>query len=156
MRLLAELPLDREAEGRFTVFSDEGAVLYGPRRCCGEADDTEEQRHGTADDDPVHLFGDHPYGQSRITAVEPNKQPWRSYGPFFVRLLPISGEALRGWEEGRRGLGLHGGDLGPDSTLRPTYGCLRCDNETMEAVVKLLMVEFGAARPVVYECRLLP
>ena len=153
MRLLAELPLDREAEGRFTVFSDEGAILYGPVRCRGEADDTEERRHGTSDDDAIHQHGDHPFGGYRVIAVEQNKTPARSYGPFFLRLVPLNGEALTAWHAGRRGLGIHGGDLGDGTVLRPTYGCLRADNETMEAVAKLVKADFAAGRAVLYDCR---
>lgn len=152
MKLRARLPLDRETQGSLVVLDDDDRVIVGPVRCRGEADDGEEARHGTADDDPIHVFGDHPYGEYRITAIEQAKQPARSYGPFFFRLFPVSGEALRAWEAGRRGLGIHGGDLGPDSTLRATYGCLRADNETCEMLAKLLTPEFAAGRPVYYEC----
>lgn len=152
MRLFAELPLDREAEGRFSVLDDEGRGVLGPVRCRGEADDAEERRHGTADDHPLGLFGDHPFGESRVTSIEQGKQPARAYGPFFFRLLPLAGEAKAAWDAGRRGLGLHGGDLGAGSTLRPTYGCLRLDNETCEALAKLLAPEFAAGRPVLYSC----
>lgn len=153
MKILAELPPDREAEGRLTVVDDEGRLILGPRRCRGEADDAEEARHGTPDDDAVGLFGDHPFGESRVTAIEQNKQPARSYGPFFFRLFPLTGEAKAGWEVGRRGLGLHSGELGPNGTLRPTFGCLRCDDETSESLAKLVAPELAAGRPVLYECR---
>ncbi len=152
MRLLSELPPDRETEGRFTVFDDAGLVLLGPVRCRGEADDGEERRHGTRDDDAVGSFGDHPYGESRVTAIEQGKQPARSYGPFFFRLYPLAGEAKAAWGAGRRGIGIHGGDLGADGILRPTFGCLRCDNETMETLAKLLAPELAAGRPVLYDC----
>lgn len=155
MNLLAELPMDREAEGQFSVLDDEGHCVLGPVRCRGEADDAEEARHGTPDDDSIGVFGDHPFGKSRLTAIEQNKQPVRSYGRFFFRLFPLTGEAKAGWKAGRRGLGLHGGDLGLDGTLRPTFGCLRLDNETCEALAKLLAPEFAAGRPVLYECRAL-
>lgn len=153
MKLLAELPPDREAEGRFWAFDDAGLVLLGPVRCRGEADDAEEWRHGTADDNPLGVFGDHPFGEYRVTAIEQAKQPARSYGPFFFRLFPIAGEAKDAWESGRRGLGIHGGELGPGAMLRPTFGCLRVDNETCETIAKLLAPEFSAGRPVLYECR---
>lgn len=153
MNILAELPPDREAEGRFTVFDDEGAVLLGPVRCRGEADDTEERRHGTADDDPIGSHGDHPFGEYRLVAVEWNKQPARSYGPVFLRLFPLSGEAKAAWDAGRRGFGAHGGDLGPNGMLRPTYGCLRLDNEHATATATLAEPELTIGRPVPYECR---
>lgn len=153
MKLLAELPLDREAEGRFSIFDDAGGCLFGPVRCLGEADDAEERRHGTQDDDPVHAFGDAPYGTFRLTAIEPDKAPPRSYGPFFFRLMPLTGQALEAWEAGRRGLGIHGGDLGQGSTLRPTFGCLRIDNATCEVLAAFLTPEVTAGRPVLFECR---
>lgn len=155
MKLLAELPINREAEGRFTAFADDGTVVLGPVRCRGEADDAEEARHGTPDDDSIGVFGDHPFGESRLTAIEQNKQPMRSYGPFFFRLFPLSGEAKVGWEQGRRGLGLHSGELGPGGWLRCTYGCLRFDDETGERLAKLVAPELAAGRPVLYECRAL-
>ena len=153
MILRAELPLDREAEGRFSVFDAAGACVFGPLRCLGEADDAEEQRHGTPDDDPVHVYGDHPFGDYRVTAIEPGKRPARSYGPFFFRLMPVAGQALEAWDAGRRGLGIHGGDLGEGATLRSTFGCLRIDNDTCEALAAFLAPDFAAGRPVLYQCR---
>lgn len=153
MRLLAELPPDRETEGRFSVFDDAGAMVLTSVRCFGEADDAEERRRGTADDDPIGLYGDHPFGEYRVTAIEQGKQPARSYGAFFFRLFPLSGEAKTAWEAGRRGVGIHGGDLRSGGSLRPTFGCLRIDNETCETLAKLLAPEFAAGRPILYECR---
>ena len=155
MTLLALLPLDRERDGRLSVLDDAGRSIVGPVRCRGEADDAEEARHGTKDDDPLGAFGDHPFGSYRLTAIEQNKPPAHSYGPFFFRLVPVAGQALEAWHAGRRGLGIHGGDLGPDSRLRPTFGCLRCDDGTMETLAKLVAPELTAGRPVLYECRAL-
>jgi len=152
MRLRAQLPPDREAEGRFWVLDDAGGVLFGPVRCRGEADDAKERAEGTRDDDGTGSFGDHPFGEYRVTAIEQSKQPARSYGPFFLRLFPIGGEAKAAWEAGRRGLGIHGGDLRPGGNLRPTYGCLRLDNETLEVAAKAVAAEFAAGRVVNYDC----
>lgn len=155
MKLLAELPVDRETEGRFSVLDEDGHCILGPVRCRGEADDAEEARHGTPDDDAIGVFGDHPFDGSRVTAIEQNKQPARSYGPFFFRLFPLTGQAKAGWDAGRRGLGIHGGELGPGGMLRPTYGCLRLDDETCESLAKLVAPELAAGRSVLYECRAL-
>lgn len=153
MRLLAELPPTREAEGRLTVWDDAGQCLLGPARCRGEADDAEERRHGTADDDPVHAYGDHPYGTYLVVSMVRDPEPPRSYGPYFFSLLPKEGEALAAWEAGRRGLGIHGGDPGPGSSLRATYGCLRVENATCDELATLLAPDFAARRPVFYDCR---
>ena len=55
----------------------------------------------------------------------------RTYGeqPRFV-LNPISGDALIGLNNGRRGILMHGGALNAQGGLRPTWGCLRWDDGT--------------------------
>ena len=153
MRLLAELPPDRETEGRFYIFDDAGSVILGPRRCRGEADNAGAAAHSNALEDPTKSFGDHPFGVSRVNALVQDPRPVESYGPFFVTLIPLEGEALEGWREGRRGIGIHGGKLGPDGLLRATYGCLRLDNETLEQAVRLIKPELDAERRVFYTCR---
>lgn len=153
MKLLVELPPDREAEGRFTIFDDDGAAMLGPVRCRGEADDGEERRHGTKDDDPVHAYGDFPFGMFRIKGIVQDPQPAASYGPFFWGLVPVSGQALEAWVNGRRGIGLHSGALGPGGTLRATHGCCRVDDETNERAAKLVKPVLDAHVEVYLEAR---
>lgn len=152
MKLLARLPLDREAEGEFQVLADTG-VLLGPVRCRGEADNAGALTHGNVQEDPTKSHGDHPYGVYRCRTLVRDPHPARSYGPFFLSLAPVGGEALVAWQNGRRGLGIHGGDLGAGSTLRATYGCLRLDNETMETLARLVAPRLDAGEDLVYECR---
>ena len=80
-------------------------------------------------------FGDHPFGTYRVTMLEPGKLPAHTYGPGFLLLDPVAGDALEGKEHGRAGLGIHGGAPLPDGTLRATDGCLRVRNDTAEALL---------------------
>src|SRR5882724_450683 len=137
MRFLAKLPPDREAEGVFHVATDEGKPLAGPFRCRGEADNTGAKAHQNVQEDPTLAFGDHPYGVYRVVDLVADPKPAHTYGPYFIHLSPVSGEALEAWRDGRRGIGLHGGDPGPGDTLRATYGCNRLTNEGITELAKL-------------------
>ena len=152
MKLRAVLPLDREAEGHFTVTDDDGASLFGPIRCRGEADNTQAMAHQNPEEVPARSVGDHPYGMYKVGNIVQEPRPTRSYGPFFITLSPVSGEALVAWQNGRRGIGIHGGDLGAQGQLRATYGCLRLENKALEEVVALIRPEQETGRDVWYEC----
>lgn len=152
MKLQAVLARDRSAEGQIVALADDGAVLAGPWRCRGEADDTAATGHGNAQEDPRRPYGDHPFGSYRVVGIEHDKPPPRTYGPVFLRLAPTAGEALLATRAGRLGLGIHGGDLGPERTLRPTHGCLRLDNVVVETLAQYVREAWGNAEDVVYEC----
>lgn len=151
MRLYAELPPDRQAEGTFWV-SDGGEVILGPVRARGEADLTGLTIHGPPQEDPSRSYGDHPYGLYRVTAILRAPQPFRSYGPAFIRIDPLRGEALIAKDSGREGFGIHGGAVHPDGRLRETHGSLRLDNDALVDLVSLiepwLIVQY-----LFYECR---
>jgi len=151
MKLRASLPLNREDEGRFWVLDDEGSAIFGPVRCRGEADNTNALHAENPIEDPTRIGGDFPFGVYLVGECVQDPKPWHTYGPWFIRLSPVSGEALDAWIAGRRGIGAHGGELGPGSILRATFGCLRLDNETTEHVVKYLVAEKAAGRQVFLE-----
>ena len=156
MRLVAALTKDRQAEGQFWVEGDDG-VVFGPVRCRGEADSGNAAKFKNILEDPTRVAGDHPFGVCRvvdIVTIQPaDTKGGRTYGPFFVRLHPVSGEAWTARQQGREGIGLHGGDLGPAGELRATFGCLRLDNASLVQVVDRLFAERAAGREVFYECR---
>lgn len=141
MRLHSKLPLNRWLPGVLTVEDDGGNVVLGPFPCRGKADNYDAEKHGNPDRYPTLPYGDHPYGSYRVAAVQADKQPARSYGPFFLLLDPVSGDAWKGRQNGRAGIAIHGGDPAPDPTpwgpLRATDGCLRTENEAVTQIAKL-------------------
>ena len=143
MRLHARLPQDRQHPGELTFESDDGAVIIGPFPCRGKADSADAEIHGNPSRNPLFPYGDHPYGTSRIAAIEPGKLPAHTYGPCFLLLDPVSGDALIAKQNHRAGLGAHGGDPGQPGTLnelRATDGCLRTTNEAMTIIYPQVQV----------------
>lgn len=153
MKFRALLPKNREAEGVFHVTDDAGAILAGPFRCRGEADNANAAEHANVTEDPTKVGGDHPYGVYRVVDLVEGPTPEHSYGPFFFRLSPVSGEALEAWKNGRRGVGAHGGDLDAQGRLRATYGCLRMTNDDITTVARFWLEERIAGRDVFYTCQ---
>ena len=155
MRIVVKLPEDRTLEGQLWVTGDDGAITFGPVRCRGKADRREAAIHDNPEQESTLPFGDHPDGVYRVTAVndvapdEPKKR--MHYGPAFIGLDPIGGDAQKGEDRGRSGLGIHGGLLLPDGSLRATYGCLRVDDETVEQLARLTR-EAIRTGPVFYRC----
>jgi hypothetical protein len=151
MKLHAMLPPNREAEG--TIWgTEDGRVVFGPFRCRGEADNAGALKANNVQEDPERAYGDHPFGVYRITEVVRAPKPERSYGPAFLRLNPVSGEAWEGRRNGRTGLGIHGGDLGAGGILRATYGCLRVDNDVADRLADLVEKQLGDIGEAWYEC----
>jgi len=138
MKLWSKLPPDRAAEGQFWVTDDAGAICFGPVRCRGEADRSTAVAHGNPIEDPTRAYGDHPAGVYKLVDILWHPVPAHSYGPAFFKLDPLSGEALGAKTQGRSGIGIHGGDPGPDDTLRPTFGCLRLTNADCQAVADMV------------------
>lgn len=150
MKIYAMLPPDRQAEGSVWAVAD-GNIIWGPERCRGEADNTGAFKAGNVQEDPTRAFGDHPYGVSLVTEIVRKPSPAKSYGPVFIRLNPVSGEAWEAKRNGRTGIGIHGGDLSPDGDLRATYGCLRLTNEAVLSLAVLIEIELYAGREIFYE-----
>jgi hypothetical protein len=149
--LLARLPGDRQAEGTLEVFRGTARIL-GPMRCRGEADNAGAMRHGNVQEDPVRAYGDHPAGVYRVVLVARDPEPSDSYGPAFLRLDGLAGEALDALRNGRTGIGIHGGRLDAAGGLRATYGCLRVEDAVAAQLADLVEPELEARRPVVYRC----
>lgn len=152
VRLEAVLPWNREAEGTILAY-DAAEAVVGPSRARGEADNTAAAAASNVQEDPRRAFGDHPFGLYRVVHVAWHPSPADSYGPAFLALDPIDGEALTAKQNGRAGLGIHGGRLGGGGILRATYGCLRVEDAVAEALGLLVTRELEAGRPVFYRCR---
>lgn len=138
-------------EGCFWI-TEHDSTIYGPVRCRGEADNAAAREAGNPDEDPRRAYGDHPGGLYAITSVE-RKDAGR-YGPWFLRLDPLGGEALMAKQNGRAGIGIHGGNPHADGRLRETFGCLRLTDEATQRVGDLVVAQLAGA-PVLYECLIL-
>jgi hypothetical protein len=141
VKLFALLPPNRSEPGSLWA-QDATTIVWGPVRCLGKADNAHAAKAGNPTRDPVKLEGDTPTGAYRITGVVREPHPPETYGPAFIRLSPVSGPALEGWKNGRRGLGIHGGTL-RDGALRPTFGCLRADDDAVDQVASLLDLQLA-------------
>jgi len=120
--------------GELTVEDDAGNVILGPFPCRGKADGQIATAHSNPDRLPTLPFGDHPSGKSVIVSVQPGKQPGRSYGPAFLLLAAVDGDALLAALHGREGIVIHGGDPTADGGLRAAEGCLRTTNDAMDQI----------------------
>ena len=154
MKLLARLPKDRYDAGTLVVLGGDADqdVVAGPFRCRGEADNSGAKAHGNVLEDPTRSYGDHPAGTYRVASVVREPQPPRTYGPVFIALAPVAGEAWQARENGRKGFGIHGGAPHADGRLRETFGCLRIDDAAAIALADLLEAERAAGREVFYVC----
>lgn len=140
MMLRALLPRNRWNTGRLWVETSAGAILAGPWPCRGKADGQIALLHGNPSRDPTKPYGDHPTGTYKVSALVHNKQPVRSYGPCFILLDPVAGDALTAEEAERVGLAIHGGDPTPEGTLRASEGCLRVSNATSTLLAGIVKV----------------
>ena len=104
-------------------------------RCYADADGSEAAKHGNPSEDSTKPFGDHPFGGYAVTDVRWSSTPkqHQMYGPVRLSLDPVAGDALVAKQNGRTGLAIHGGPT-RDGSLRATFGCLRVDDETAEAL----------------------
>lgn len=137
MIIRARLPMNRRLPGVLTL-EDDGTVLLGPYPCRGKADGAVAEFHGNAQRLPWIPYGDHPAGAYRVVLVQRDKPPHRTYGPFFILLDPVSGDAARAKMNGRTGIAIHGGDAVADGSLRATEGCLRTTNEAVTFLAALV------------------
>lgn len=128
--------------GSLQLEDTEGKLLAGPWPCRGKADGDEAAKHNNKERYPTRPFGDHPYGEYIIKNVIKGPVPESSFGPMFLLLDPIKGDALTAKILGRTGLGVHGGAPGVGKNLlRATDGCLRTTNEAMVALEQFSLEE---------------
>lgn len=140
MRLRSLLPKNRWQTGRLWVENDSGGTIAGPWLCRGKADGQIALQHHNPERNPLKPFGDHPTGTYTVAGLIHNKPPVSSYGPCFILLDPIDGEAVKAEDAERRGLAIHGGNPTADGGLRATEGCLRTTNAAMTILAGLAKV----------------
>lgn len=150
MKIYSALPLNREGEGSLWVV-DNSRTIFGPVRCRGEADNSKAFKANNVQEDPAAAFGDHPYGVSLVVKVTRDPKPVDTYGVAFIHLRPVSGQAWQARQNGRDGIGIHGGKLGPNNSLRATYGCLRLDNDDLKRLLEVIEPHVAGGE-LFYEC----
>ncbi len=156
MKLYSLLPPARFEAGEFWIEDAGGQRIFGPVRARGEADNANAAKADNVVEDPARVGGDHPFGLYRVGPVvwiDMRTKQADTYGPCFIRLRPVSGQAWDARKNGRDGFGAHGGKLHADGRLRETLGCLRLDNDAVEHVGRMVEAELKAGREVFYECR---
>lgn len=140
MKLRAVLPTNRWKTGIIWVENESGGMVAGSWPCRGKADSQAAIQHGNPERVATRPYGDHPTGEYVVSALVHNKPPFKSYGPCFILLDPIGGEALTAEHAERKGLAIHGGDLTSEGTLRATSGCLRISNACATILAGLVKV----------------
>jgi hypothetical protein len=141
--IVVQLPLDRTKTGSLILVDDSGNTLAGPYDVLGKADNGTAVAHGNPNRDPLLPYGDTPegiYGINRAVATgNGTVYTAHSYGPYGALVLqPISGDAQTAANAGRIGLMIHSGDAGQTNPLRPTHGCLRLSNDSMNALMQAI------------------
>lgn len=147
-RIEVGLPTDRTLPGNIRLVDDNGNVLAGPFLAYGKADGQTATNHGNPTRNPTQPFGDTPLGAYTVGGIRPSGPgtPYNStsYGnQGVVAMTPTGGQAATAAANGRTGLLIHGGDLGPNGGLRPTNGCVRVSNRTMGRLIQAIS-QFGA------------
>lgn len=141
------LPQNRRLPGELTATFD--GVTHGPFRCLGKADNGKARSSGNPTRDPLKVNGDTPTGSYIATIGE--VYGGKTYGPHpVIRLEPVSGDALKAKQNGRKGLLNHSGTT-RDGQLRPTFGCIRDDDDTQEKLVNLIQAHGGQCDYVIEE-----
>lgn len=137
--LRANFPKGRTQDGELAAY-DDGTLVAGPWPCSGRAANDAAARVNNPSRDPRLTYGDHPLGTWTLTdlvEIPERDQRRHSFGRWFIRLRPLSGEAL---EANRPGIGIHSGDPdhsdldrdGRTDDLRRTHGCLRTTDEATD------------------------
>jgi hypothetical protein len=143
VNLIATLPKNRNIPGELVALDDAGREWFRCD-CFGKSDNAKAAAEGNARRDPLKRYGDTPTGTYRLERMGP-WSPARTYGPHPVLLMvPTGGDALTSHSglNPRRGLAIHGGDLGRNrktKLLRPTWGCVRVHNESLARIWELAL-----------------
>ena len=126
-------------------------------RCFADADSVRATKAGNPSEDPRQPFGDHPFGIYLVTDVRwsATEKERQAYGPVRLALDPIADDALVAKQNGRNGLAIHGGPT-RDGALRATFGCLRVDDETAEALAVAAEARLKEGKVVDYICEEVP
>lgn len=120
--ILIKLPKNRIEPGALELF-DESNGLMARMAARGKADHYRAIQASNPDRLPILPYGDTPAGDYAETHIVIFDEVNERLGRGWIPMLPVSGEALRAQENGRTGLGIHGGR--GNTRLIATYGCVR-------------------------------
>jgi hypothetical protein len=145
VRILVDLPDDRDNTGVLRLVDATGKKLAGPYPVFGRSDQATAEKHGNKSRDPLMPFGNTPTGEFQVPRAfsvgDGTNYKASSYGPRAAFVLnPSGGQALLAKKNGRVGLLIHGGALGAHGRLRATHGCLRMKNEHLEELLVAIQV----------------
>lgn len=150
MLIVARLPLDRASRGQVALFGEKLERLTPWLVAYGKADGGAARAHGNPSRDPLQPFGDHPFGRYHVRKIRihaAGSPELAAFGPFWLELEPVDGQALEAARRGRAGIAIHAGppdvhDVDGDGDrdeLRPANGCLRLYSEDVERIVRLAL-----------------
>jgi len=144
-------PPSREKLGKISSVGEINSNYLMEAKCLGRSDNKAAEDAGNPDRDPLKRCGDIPTGEYKVFLYYKSKTVAneRMYGkadetgkiPLFA-LIPISGDALTASKppNKRAGLAIHAGDENPKykwwDGLRPTNGCVRVHQATLDTMVK--------------------
>ena len=135
-RIDIELPFNRLGEGTLRLIGQDGDALL-TARCRGKADGRKAAREGNRTRSPLLPYGDTPSGIYQPTRVHHFPQQAKSrLGPAWMPIIGVHGDALAARQNGRVGLGIHGGR--GDAKLIATYGCVRMLDKDFGRLAELL------------------
>ena len=130
--IMVELNPDRTLGGELSIVRSDGTQEGYSLSVLGKAANNDAALHGNPMANQLVLYGDTPTGTYSIIEITDGtyRGNIHSYGPNgVIKLRPTSGNAAAAAANGRTGLLIHGGDLGPGGLLRRTNGCLRLTND---------------------------
>lgn len=135
------LPRDRTLPGvmrvtRGGLFSDDDELILPEIPCRGKADSARAAREGNPSRDPLKPYGDTPSGEYEETQIEMLGHANSRVGKGWIPMQGRSGDALAALENGRSGLGIHGGR--GNRGLMATHGCVRVRDADFDLLAKAL------------------
>lgn len=138
------LPKNRLETGSLTLFWGRMEPYFScPVR--GKADNNEARKHKNKHRDVTLPYGDTPAGAcepAEWIPISPRAREYKSFGQGFLRLQGVSGAFKDAMDNGRTGMGLHGGageclELPGKLYLKATYGCLRVRDSDLNRLMDL-------------------
>lgn len=143
LRIVVELPRNRDFCGALSVFGANGEVLCGPFPVAGRANDALASSRGNPGRNRLLRFGDTPTGTWRVRDILPSGRDTSftvfDFGPNGVVVLEATGgEAALADANGRFQLLIQGGDASSENRLRATAGALRLSNDSLARLVEVL------------------
>jgi hypothetical protein len=148
VRIVVELPRNRDLCGALLVFGTTGQVICGPFAAAARANDGLASLRGNPTRNPLHRFGDTPTGTWRVRETLPSGPetnfPAPEFGPYGVVILEgTGGDAALADANGRFRILIQGGDPSADGRLRATAGGLRLSNDAQSQLIRAIKDRSG-------------